>query len=64
MNEFHRNVRTIALYDGTVSQDLAVLLSQDQDPAVGTAIILELLVSTIMTNISVFNCNVFLDIDV
>lgn len=67
MNEFHRNVRTnvskIAVYNSTVSPDRAVPLPQDHDSAVGTAIILEFLVSTIMTNISIFHCYVFLDID-
>ena len=60
--EFHRNVRTVTVYDSTVSPDRAVPLSQDQDPAVGTAIILKFLVSTIMTNTSIFHCYAFSDI--
>ena len=63
MNEFHRNVRTVAVYDSTVSPDRAVPLPQDQDHAVGTTIILEFLVSTIRTNISIFHSYVFLYID-
>ena len=63
MTEFHRNVRTIAVYDSAVSPDRAVPLPQDQHSAMGSVIILEFLVSTIMTNISIFHCYVFLDID-
>ena len=63
MNEFHRNVRTIAVYDSTVSPDLAVPVLQDQDSTVGTAIILEFLVLTVITNISIFHCYIFIDID-